>query len=116
MDRVEVLCLVAPEVELDERVWILPAFQNRLGVLLQYVSDLFRPGDHGAFEDVRLVFTTDPLRCRAFARRDWEERTSIHLSNGHIDARQEPMELVLDQIFGHKVGPPLLVILIREDG
>ena len=56
MDAVEIFRFVFPEINLNQRIWILSAFQDRLGILLQYISNLLSPCDNGTLEHMGLIF------------------------------------------------------------
>jgi hypothetical protein len=55
MNAVEIFRLIFPEIDLNQRIWILSALQNCLGILLQYISNLLSPSDNGTLEYVGFV-------------------------------------------------------------
>ena len=67
VDGTEVGGLALPEVDLDDRVRVLPVLQGVLGVLLQDVADLLRPGDDRPLQDVDAVLV-HPARVHRLPR------------------------------------------------
>ena len=55
-DGVEVAGLVAPELNLSQRVWVVVTLERVLWVLLELVLDLLGPVDDGSLKDDSLIF------------------------------------------------------------
>jgi hypothetical protein len=114
MNAVEIFRLIFPEIDLNQRIWILSALKNCLGILLQYISNLLSPCDNGTLEYVGFVLWADTLWALRLTWWYWKLGTTIDLSDGHLNVTKELMELVLDQILADQIWPTLLVISIRE--
>jgi hypothetical protein len=54
-DRVEILTLVLPEINLGQRIWVVSVLQGALWVLLEDVLDLLGPVNDGSFKKLSFV-------------------------------------------------------------
>ena len=101
-DVVEVVRLVLPEGELDERIGVLAALEGALRILLQHILDLLGPVGNGLLEETTLVLARRFLRGGDIVRREWQLRAALDLTNGDVGVSQEDMELV-HEILGNEL-------------
>ena len=115
MNRVQIISLVLPEVDLSVRTWVVSRLQGGLRVLLQHVLDLAGPGDDGALKDVSLVLValvviSGDVRC-------WqrEESSSLHLPDCDVNLAQEEVEFI-HEVLRNKVAPSNLILGVAKNG
>jgi len=114
-DVVEVVRLVLPEGQLNERIGVLTALEGALGILLEHVLDLLGPVSNGLLEETTLVLARRLLRGGDIVRREWQLRAALDLTNGDVGVGQEDMELV-HEILGNELRHVHDIEGVAEDG
>jgi hypothetical protein len=120
-DRVQVVTLVLPEVELFCRIGVHSVLESVLWVLLQDMLDLSAPLHDGVykkgvryndsgltFQDERLVFGRGLLGGGDITWGKREDSAAFDETDGHDGVRKEAVELV-HKVLRYKVTPADLV-------
>lgn len=93
-DAVQVLRLAPPEFDLSGGQWVCATLERVLGILLEYVLDLFLPVNDGGFEDVGLVLAGGAVGVGNVLWGKGKKSLALNLTDGHVSVGKEAVELL----------------------